>query len=93
MWWLSSDRAPADVWPIGTRKTATPGDGRRRPPRAARASAARITERPAGDAVRILYGGRVKPDYVRTSAGAAGIDGASGGASPDTNSFASIVNF
>src|ERR1017187_9450849 len=48
----------------------------------------------AADAVRILYGGSVKPDNVKTLMAQPEIDGSLvGGASLDPVSFASIVNF
>ena len=48
----------------------------------------------AADAIRILYGGSVKPDNIRTLMAQPEIDGALvGGASLDAVSFASIVNF
>ncbi len=48
----------------------------------------------AADAVRILYGGSVKPDNVKTLMAQPEIDGVLvGGASLDAVSFASIVNF
>jgi triosephosphate isomerase len=48
----------------------------------------------AGDAIRILYGGSVKPDNVKTLMAQTEIDGVLvGGASLDPVGFASIVNF
>jgi triosephosphate isomerase len=48
----------------------------------------------AADAVRILYGGSVKPDNVKTLMAQPEIDGTLvGGASLDAVGFASIVNF
>ncbi|HEY1339326.1 MAG TPA: triose-phosphate isomerase, partial [Bryobacteraceae bacterium] len=48
----------------------------------------------AGDAVRILYGGSVKPDNTKALMAKPDIDGVLvGGASLDPVSFASIVNF
>jgi triosephosphate isomerase len=81
------------VWAIGTGKTATPeiaADAHRvlRGQARARYGAA------AADAVRILYGGSVKPDNVRTLMAQPEIDGVLvGGASLEANSFAGIVNF
>src|ERR1700692_1427655 len=81
------------VWAIGTGKTATPeiaADAHR----VLRGQVRGHYGAAAGDAVRILYGGSVKPDNVRTLMGAPEIDGVLvGGASLDANSFASIVNF
>jgi triosephosphate isomerase len=81
------------VWAIGTGKTATPeiaADAHR----AIRAAASAKFGRGAGDAVRILYGGSVKPDNVKNLMAQPEIDGALvGGASLEAVSFASIVNF
>jgi triosephosphate isomerase (TIM) len=81
------------VWAIGTGKTATPeiaADAHR----LLRAQVRAHYGAPAADAVRILYGGSVKPDNVRALMAQPEIDGVLvGGASLDANSFASIVNF
>ena len=81
------------VWAIGTGKTATPeiaADAHRLLRGQMRAHYGQA----AGDAVRILYGGSVKPDNVRSLMAQPEIDGVLvGGASLDANSFASIVNF
>ena len=81
------------VWAIGTGKTATPeiaADAHR----TIRAQVRAAFGHPAGDAIRILYGGSVKPDNVRTLMAQTEIDGVLvGGASLDAVSFASIVNF
>ncbi len=81
------------VWAIGTGKTATPeiaADAHR----VLRGQVRACYGQAAGDAVRILYGGSVKPDNVRSLMAQPEIDGALvGGASLDANSFASIVNF
>jgi triosephosphate isomerase (TIM) len=81
------------VWAIGTGKTATPtmaADAHR----FLRAqAAARFGDKLAG-AVRILYGGSVKPDNVKKLMAEEEIDGALvGGASLEAASFASIVKF
>jgi triosephosphate isomerase len=48
----------------------------------------------ASGAIRILYGGSVKPDNVKSLMAQVEIDGVLvGGASLEPNSFASIVNF
>ncbi|MGA2195911.1 MAG: triose-phosphate isomerase, partial [Bryobacteraceae bacterium] len=48
----------------------------------------------AAEAIRILYGGSVKPDNTRSLMAQPEIDGVLvGGASLDAVSFASIVNF
>jgi len=81
------------VWAIGTGKTATP---------AIAADAHRVIRgevrakfgKAAGDAIRILYGGSVKPDNVKSLMAQPEIDGVLvGGASLDPAGFASIVNF
>ena len=81
------------VWAIGTGKTATPeiaADAHR----AIRAQVRAKFGKDASDAVRILYGGSVKPDNVKSLMAQPEIDGSLvGGASLDPVSFASIVNF
>ena len=81
------------VWAIGTGKTATPemaADAHR----AIRAQVREKFGKEAADAIRILYGGSVKPDNVKTLMAQPEIDGTLvGGASLDAGSFASIVNF
>ena len=81
------------VWAIGTGKTATPeiaADAHR----TIRAQVQAKFGKEAADAVRILYGGSVKPDNVKTLMGQPEIDGTLvGGASLDPGGFASIVNF
>jgi triosephosphate isomerase len=80
-------------WAIGTGRTATPEIA---------ADAHRFIRDLADDcfaaerasALRILYGGSVKPDNIRGLMVQVEIDGALvGGASLDAQSFASIVNF
>ena len=81
------------VWAIGTGKTATPeiaADAHR----CIRAQVRAKFGGPAGDAIRILYGGSVKPDNVKSLMAQPEIDGSLvGGASLEPISFASIVNF
>jgi triosephosphate isomerase len=81
------------VWAIGTGKTATP---------AMAADAHRIIREQirlhfgleASQSTRILYGGSVKPDNIKSLIAQPEVDGALvGGASLDPISFASIVNF
>jgi triosephosphate isomerase len=81
------------VWAIGTGKTATPEMA---------AEAHRVIRKElrthfggkAADEVRILYGGSVKPDNVKSLMAQPEIDGVLvGGASLDAVSFARIVNF
>jgi triosephosphate isomerase len=81
------------VWAIGTGKTATPeiaADAHR----AIRAQVREKFGKDAADAIRILYGGSVKPDNVKTLMAQPEIDGTLvGGASLDPAGFANIVNF
>ena len=81
------------VWAIGTGKTATPeiaADAHR----VIREHFRRSLGPQAADSLRILYGGSVKPDNVKSLMAQPEIDGALvGGASLDPISFASIVNF
>jgi len=81
------------VWAIGTGKTATPeiaADAHRY----IRLCAAERFSREAAQAMRILYGGSVKPDNIKGLMAQGELDGALvGGASLDPKSFAAIVNF
>ncbi len=81
------------VWAIGTGRTATPEVAAE----AHRLLRSLSTERfgqATGAALRILYGGSVKPDNVRGLMAQPEIDGALvGGASLEANSLAAIVNF
>jgi triosephosphate isomerase len=81
------------VWAIGTGKTATPqiaADAHR----FIRGLVAKRFGDAAAAAVRILYGGSVKPDNVAKLMAEPEIDGALvGGASLDPASFASIVKY
>ena len=81
------------VWAIGTGKTATPeiaADAHR----TIRAQVLSAFGKEAAGAVRILYGGSVKPDNVKILMAQPEIDGVLvGGASLDPVSFSSIVNF
>jgi triosephosphate isomerase len=81
------------VWAIGTGKTATPEIA---------ADAHRIIREQvkvhfgpdAAQSTRILYGGSVKPDNIKSLMAQPEVDGVLvGGASLDPISFASIVNF
>jgi triosephosphate isomerase len=81
------------VWAIGTGKTATP-ETAEEAHRFLRSRAEQRFGKSAADAVRILYGGSVKPDNVKNLMAQADIDGALvGGASLDALSFAEIVNY
>jgi triosephosphate isomerase len=79
------------IWAIGTGKTATPeiaGDAHR----FLRAAVALKFGGAQAEATRILYGGSVKPDNVKSLMAEEDIDGALvGGASLDPKSFAAIV--
>lgn len=81
------------VWAIGTGKTATPeiaADAHR----FIRQQAGELFGSESASALRILYGGSVKPDNITGLMAQPEIDGALvGGASLDPASFAAIVNF
>jgi triosephosphate isomerase len=81
------------VWAIGTGKTATPEIAAAAHRFIRGKAAARFGAKLAG-AVRVLYGGSVKPDNVKKLMAEEEIDGALvGGASLEPVSFASIVKF
>jgi triosephosphate isomerase (TIM) len=81
------------VWAIGTGRTATPEIAAETHSYVRELAASRFTLLRAS-ALRILYGGSVKPDNIRGLMAQVEIDGALvGGASLDPQSFASIVNF
>jgi triosephosphate isomerase len=81
------------VWAIGTGKTATPELAAQAHRFLRELAAARFSFEEAS-ALRILYGGSVKPDNIKGLMAQAEIDGALvGGASLDPKSFASIVNY
>jgi triosephosphate isomerase (TIM) len=81
------------VWAIGTGRTATPqiaADVHK----FLRQCAAEKFSAAHASALRILYGGSVKPDNIKGLMAQEELDGALvGGASLDPKSFASIVNF
>jgi triosephosphate isomerase len=81
------------VWAIGTGKTATPEIAQE----AHALIRAEVRERfgeARAAAIRILYGGSVKPDNVKSLMAKEEIDGVLvGGASLDPASFAAIVNY
>jgi len=80
-------------WAIGTGRTATPEMAADAHRFLRELAGARFTSERAS-ALRILYGGSVKPDNIRGLMAQVEIDGALvGGASLDPQSFASIVNF
>lgn len=81
------------VWAIGTGEVATPEDAQE----VCAAIRARIAESfgdAAGDSVRVLYGGSVKPGNVAAIMAQPDVDGALvGGASTDAEDFASICRY
>ncbi len=81
------------VWAIGTGKTAT--DAQAQEVHAfIRKLITRLFNQSVADAVRILYGGSVKPDNVKCLMSQPDIDGALvGGASLKAETFAAIANF
>jgi len=81
------------VWAIGTGRTATPEIAADAHSVIRREMRNRYGDGAAGS-VRILYGGSVKPDNVKSLMAQDEIDGVLvGGASLDAKSFATIVNF
>lgn len=80
------------IWAIGTGRTATPAMAQE--VHAQVRSVLRGRFGTAADAIRIQYGGSVKPDNVRELMAQPDIDGALvGGASLEPESFARIVRF
>ncbi|HXX45606.1 MAG TPA: triose-phosphate isomerase [Candidatus Acidoferrales bacterium] len=81
------------VWAIGTGRTATPeiaADAQRH----IRSVVAALFTSEIASALRILYGGSVKPENIKGLMAQDEIDGALvGGASLDPKSFAAIVNY
>ena len=81
------------VWAIGTGRNATPEQAQE-VHGAIRRLVARSHGDPAAAALRILYGGSVKPDNIGTLMAQGDVDGALvGGASLDAGSFLRIVHF
>jgi triosephosphate isomerase (TIM) len=81
------------VWAIGTGKVATPEQAQEMHA-FIRACIAESHSPSVADAVRILYGGSVKPDNIKGLMAQADIDGALvGGASLEAESFSKIVNY
>jgi len=79
------------IWAIGTGRTATPGQAQEAIALIRDLIAARSPE--GAEAIRILYGGSVKPDNAPELISQEGVDGALvGGASLDPADFASMVN-
>lgn len=81
------------VWAIGTGEVATPEDAQE-VCAALRAAVAGQFDAPTAEAVRVLYGGSVKPASIAAIMAQVDVDGALvGGASTDAGDFASIVRF
>ncbi|MDR2339586.1 MAG: triose-phosphate isomerase [Deltaproteobacteria bacterium] len=81
------------VWAIGTGKTATAAQAQEAHA-FLRGVLAKALGTQSADAIRILYGGSVKPDNAKALLSEADIDGALvGGAALKPDSFAQIVNF
>ena len=81
------------VWAIGTGRTATP-EGAAEMHRLIRAAVADLYDSSIADALRILYGGSVKPGNISDLMVQPDIDGALvGGASLEATSFASIIHY
>jgi triosephosphate isomerase (TIM) len=81
------------VWAIGTGRTATP-ELAAETHRFVRNTIAKMFSTSSSTAMRILYGGSVKPDNIKGLMAQPDIDGALvGGASLKPDSFADIVNF
>ena len=81
------------VWAIGTGRTATPEQAQEMHAFIRRVFAERHSAA-AADAIRVLYGGSVKPDNIAGLMKQSDIDGALvGGASLQAESFAEIVNY
>ncbi len=81
------------VWAIGTGKTAT-NEQAQEAHAHIRALIARLYGRDEAEAIRILYGGSVKPENIKGLMAQPDIDGALvGGASLNAPSFAAIANY
>jgi triosephosphate isomerase len=81
------------VWAIGTGRTATPEQAEEMHA-AIRGQIAEIYGSESADAIRILYGGSVKPENISELMRQENIDGALvGGASLDPVSFARIIKY
>jgi triosephosphate isomerase (TIM) len=81
------------VWAIGTGKTATPEQAQEMHG-VIRQSILEVHGKAVADAMRILYGGSVKPENIRELMSQEDVDGALvGGASLEAESFAKIVNY
>jgi triosephosphate isomerase len=81
------------IWAIGTGRTATPDDAQAMCA-AVRAAVADLYDRATADAIRIQYGGSVKPGNAADLMTQEDVDGALvGGASLDPAEFAGIVRY
>jgi triosephosphate isomerase len=81
------------VWAIGTGKVATP-DQAQEVHAFIRGLVSRLHGAAAAEAVRVLYGGSVKPDNIASLMAQPDIDGALvGGASLTPDSFLKIVHY
>jgi len=81
------------VWAIGTGKTATPEQAQEMHAYIRQTIGVTHGE-PVANAMRILYGGSVKPENIGSLMKQADVDGALvGGASLDAGTFANIVNY
>lgn len=81
------------IWAIGTGRTASPEQAQE-VHAGIRAILRDIADQPTADAVRLLYGGSVKPDNIDGLMTQPDIDGALvGGASLQADTFARIVRF
>jgi triosephosphate isomerase len=81
------------IWAIGTGKTAT-FDQAEEVCKAIREAVAKKFDQTAADAIRIQYGGSVKPATIKDLMQQPNVDGALvGGASLKAEDFSAIVNF
>jgi triosephosphate isomerase len=81
------------VWAIGTGRTATPAQAQEMHAFVRRVFAGRFSQEAAA-ALRILYGGSVKPDNIAGLMKQPDVDGALvGGASLEAETFAKIINY
>ena len=82
------------IWAIGTGRTATPEDAQATIGAIRAGRSARRHGPAAGDAVRIQYGGSVKPANVAELMAQPDIDGALvGGASLEADEFSRIIRY
>jgi len=90
---LKTVMAYEPVWAIGTGKTATP-DQAQEVHKFIRELLAELYSSPVAEAIRIQYGGSVKPNNVAELMAQPDIDGGLiGGASLDADSFTQIIKF